>query len=61
METTTMPSTDLRRPWGPIPGPGAPVGRRHAFSNALLVRRTLNPAWTHLATAAVAAGTAAAS
>jgi len=61
MEATTMPSTDLRRPCGPIPGPGAPVGRRQASTDALPGRRTLNLAWTHLATAALAAGTAAAS
>jgi len=61
MESPAVPSTDLRRPCGPIPGSGAPVGRRHASNDAFLVRRTLHPAWDHLATAALAAGTAGAS
>jgi hypothetical protein len=56
-----MPSTDLRHPCGPIPGPGAPAVRRHASHDALLALRTLNLAWDHLATAALAAGTAGAS
>ena len=57
MEPSTVPSAELRRPCGPIPGSGAPASRRHASIDALLARRTIHPAWSHLATGSLAAGT----